>query len=174
MTWSQMMKPLKAMAIVAVIVLGGLAPSWGQGAAGSMPGGAAEPAPLPRSHLVIETQDGRQVPFEVEVATTPQQRAVGLMYRKNLPADAGMLFVWGDTAPRTMWMKNTLVALDMLFLDDRGWIVHVVRNTKPQDESLITAPFPAAAVLEINAGTAELLSLEAGDRVRHPLLEGGL
>ncbi|CCG07018.1 DUF192 domain-containing protein [Pararhodospirillum photometricum] len=131
---------------------------------------AALTVKFPRSHLTIETRDGRRLPFEIEEANTPQRRMVGLMFRKTLAADAGMLFLWGEPGERTMWMKNTFIPLDMLFLDDRGWIVHVAHNAEPKSEAIIASPVPASAVLEIAGGTSQLFSIEEGDRVLHPLL----
>jgi uncharacterized membrane protein (UPF0127 family) len=136
-------------------------------------GGAPERLPdtrglFPEGKMVIATDDGRHVPFVVEVAADPQQRSLGLMYRQEMPADAGMLFIWPDAGDRTMWMKNTYIPLDMLFIDGDGIVVKVVSNTKPHDLTYISSEIPAKAVLEINAGTARLLSLGEGDKIIYP------
>ncbi|MCF8487821.1 MAG: DUF192 domain-containing protein [Rhodospirillum sp.] len=128
---------------------------------------------FPQDKLVVATDDGRHVPFVVEVASDPQQRSLGLMYRKDLAADGGMLFLWSDAGERTMWMKNTYIPLDMLFIDGDGYVVKVVANTKPHDLTHISSDFPAKGVLEINAGTARLLSLGQGDRIIHAGLGDG-
>lgn len=115
--------------------------------------------------LTIETGDGRVIPFVVELALTPRQRAQGLMFRKEMAADAGMLFLFEREAPRSFWMKNTYLPLDILFLDASGRIVSIARDTTPLSEAPIPSELPAAAVLELNAGTAALLGLSPGDRI---------
>ncbi|MBE1236984.1 DUF192 domain-containing protein [Phaeovibrio sulfidiphilus] len=149
----------------------------GSGADAGAGTGTGAPAPAPevlspfeKSDLLIECWDGRKLPFLVEEATTPTLRSLGLMYRTSLGADEGMLFVWEDDQPRTMWMKNTPISLDMLFLSRDGIVLHIVRKTTPESEMLIMSPEPARAVLELGAGTTDLLSIEPGDRVLHPLL----
>lgn len=130
----------------------------------------APPVTFPQSRLVIETDEGRHLPFIVDLATTPEQRRRGLMFRQSLAADAGMLFVWDRPAFQTMWMKNTPLPLDMLFLDRNGTIVQIEANTTPLSTAFITSVEPVQAILEINAGTARLLAIEPGDRVLHPFL----
>ncbi|WP_237703855.1 DUF192 domain-containing protein [Rhodospirillum rubrum] len=125
-----------------------------------------------KSKLTIVTDDGRSLPFFVELATTANQRALGLMFRKDLAADAGMLFVWDEPGQRAMWMKNTLIGLDMLFLDAEGLVVGIAENAEPGSLRHIEAPEPCVGVLELNAGTTRLLSIDPGDRVVHPLLGG--
>lgn len=149
---------------IGVGVSGRLAQAQGQGA------GRLPPVTFPQSRLVVETDDGRRIPFIVDIATTSKQRVRGLMYRDSLAADAGMLFVWEQPAFQTMWMKNTLIPLDMLFIDQHGVIVQVVANTTPRSLEQIASPEPVLGVLEINAGTARLMAIEPGDRVLHPFL----
>lgn len=151
----------------------GAALARGPGGAPEAGSAAAAPevlSPFEKSDLLIESWDGRKLPFVVEEATTPTLRSLGLMYRTSLGADEGMLFVWEDDQPRTMWMKNTPISLDMLFLSRDGIVLHIVRKTTPESEMLIMSPEPARAVLELGAGTTDLLSIEPGDRVLHPLL----
>jgi hypothetical protein len=115
----------------------------------------------------IETAGGRTHDFRVEIAATADQRAQGLMFRRQLAADAGMLFLFGASKERAMWMKNTLIPLDMLFIDEAGRIVRIEERTVPQSTRSIFSGGPVAAVLELNAGTASRLAIRPGDRVRH-------
>ena len=123
------------------------------------------------SELVIVTDEAKH-PFRVELARTAAERSQGLMYRRNLAADRGMLFLYPVPQPVGMWMKNTYIPLDMLFIADDGRISHIAANTTPHSEATISSNGPARAVLELNAGTAERLGIEVGDRVEHPLLDG--
>ena len=118
--------------------------------------------------LEIDTVAGGHYTFKVEVAETPEQRAQGLMFRQQLAGDAGMLFLFGSSEVRAMWMKNTLIPLDMLFIDETGKIVRIEQRTVPHSERAIVSGGPVAAVLEVNAGTASRLMIKPGDRVRHP------
>ncbi|MGB0695111.1 MAG: DUF192 domain-containing protein [Rhodospirillaceae bacterium] len=122
------------------------------------------------AELEIVTEDGRRHPFVVEIARTNAQRSQGLMHRPALAGDAGMLFLWeGDGEhERVFWMKNTLIPLDLLFLDSRGFITKIHSNAIPHDETPIRSDGPVAAVLEVNGSTANLLAIDVGDRVVHP------
>jgi uncharacterized membrane protein (UPF0127 family) len=135
-----------------------------------LPAGIARALEFERSQLTIRTQDGRRFPFHVELALTPEQRAQGLMYRESLDQDAGMLFIYDLERPVTMWMKNTLVPLDMLFLARDGEVLGLAEDTVPQSETMIPSGEPVKAVLELQAGTVARLALKPGDRVLHPLL----
>ena len=115
---------------------------------------------------------GRSHEFRVELARTARQHAQGLMHRRRMAADAGMLFIHRRPAPRSMWMKNTLIPLDMLFLGADGVILKIVERTMPLSTRVIRSGRPAIAVLELNAGTAERLGLREGDRVLSPDLPG--
>lgn len=132
---------------------------------------AVAPAPVtfPTSRVAIVTHDGRRYTFSVEVASTPTQRARGLMYRRELAPDHGMLFDFGGVGTRAMWMKNTYVSLDILFLEADGRIWSIAAETTPLSETIIPAQGPIRAALELNAGTCRLLGIEVGDLVRHPL-----
>lgn len=121
--------------------------------------------------LSIETAAGETHDFQVEIADTPDQRAQGLMFRRQMAADAGMLFLFGGSEVRAMWMKNTIIPLDMLFIDDKGKIVRIAERTVPYSTRAITSGGPVAAVLELNAGTTSRLAIKPGDRVRHPAFE---
>jgi uncharacterized membrane protein (UPF0127 family) len=121
--------------------------------------------------LDIDTSHGPQH-FTVEVVTTPEEQAHGLMFRKTLAPDAGMLFAFGGDAPRAFWMKNTILPLDMIFIRSTGEIVAIAEHTVPYSLRTIAPHEPAAAVLELNAGTVERLGIKRGDRVRHPAIAG--
>jgi len=132
----------------------------------SNPVTAQTPQSLPDSRLVIETKDGK-VPFTVEVATTPKQREIGLMYRHSLAADRGMLFVYERSGPVAIWMRNTFIPLDILFLDDEGGIIHIQQRAVPQSLQTISAGASTRAVLELRGGSAARHGITRGDRVIH-------
>ncbi|HEX4077835.1 MAG TPA: DUF192 domain-containing protein [Rhizomicrobium sp.] len=119
-----------------------------------------------RSTLTIDTAQGPRH-FAVELAVTPGQEEQGLMYRRELAPDAGMLFDFGDTATRTFWMKNTLIPLDMLFIAGDGRIVDIHERAVPMSEDIIASQVPARAVLELNGGTVARLGIKPGDIVRY-------
>ncbi len=118
------------------------------------------------SRLAIEGERGRHT-FTVEVAATDETRQVGLMFRKSLAADAGMLFDYQTPQPVAMWMKNTLIPLDMLFIGADHRIVRIAERTVPHSLATIDSGGPVRAVLELNAGTAARLGIKVGDLVRH-------
>ena len=122
------------------------------------------------SRLIISGADGRDHSFTVELALSAPQRARGLMFRDRLARDAGMLFLWEDEAPRRMWMKNTMVPLDMIFFDKEGRIIHIEHTATPYTEQTISSGGAAQGVLELAGGTSRLLGIVAGDWVVHPLL----
>jgi hypothetical protein len=109
--------------------------------------------------------------FKVEVADTPKARARGLMFRKSMPADHGMLFDFKAEGPVSMWMKNTYIPLDMVFIGRDGRVVGVAADTEPMSERIIASPQPAYAVLELNAGAARKMSLAPGDQVQHRMFK---
>lgn len=131
---------------------------------------AAGAAGLAREALKIETGAGSR-DFVVEVARTTEEQGTGLMYRREMAPDAGMLFVYPAVSRVTMWMKNTFIPLDMLFIGAEGRITHIVERTVPQSNELIGSNGPVRAVLELNAGTASRLGIKVGDRVRHPAFQ---
>ena len=109
--------------------------------------------------------------FSVEVMRTDEQRARGLMYRRFMAEDRGMLFDFKREDQVAMWMKNTYLSLDMVFIDKSGKVVNVAENTEPLSERIIPSSGPVLAVLEVNAGTARKIGLKAGDRLRHALFK---
>lgn len=115
--------------------------------------------------LRIETAAGETHRFVAYLALTQQQKMRGLMHVKSLPDDYGMLFLYDRPQQISMWMKNTLLPLDMLFIRADGTIVNIVQNTVPHSLASIRSAGDASAVLELNAGTSERLGLEPGDRV---------
>lgn len=133
--------------------------------------GTARAAEFATDQLTIVTLRGR-FPFAVEMAVTPEQRSQGLQYRQVLAANAGMLFDFGETAPVAMWMLNTPIPLDMLFIDAAGWVVRVAERTTPYSLDVIESGQPVRAVLEIAGGTAERLAVRKGSRILHPLFGG--
>lgn len=118
-----------------------------------------------KASLTIEGAQGKKAVFTVELAITDEQRMQGLMHRKSMPEDHGMLFDFGETRPVMMWMKNTNLPLDMLFLDERGVVRHIKQGAVPFSESLISSGGPVRYVLELNAGTVKRLGLAIGNRV---------
>ena len=107
--------------------------------------------------------------FTVEVAETPAQMEQGLMFRRALAPDAGMLFDYKTPTMATMWMRNTLIPLDMLFVDAQGRIVNIHQRAVPQSLDVIAAAAPVRAVIELNGGTAARLGIAPGDQVQHPI-----
>jgi uncharacterized protein len=132
---------------------------------------AAETALLtsfPTSELTIETAKGPQH-FAIELAQSEQQMMQGLMYRRALAPEAGMLFEYPKPQPVSFWMKNTLIPLDMLFIGADGRILEIHERAIPLSLEPITCDRQVLGVLEVNGGTAERLGLKPGDRIRHAL-----
>jgi uncharacterized membrane protein (UPF0127 family) len=118
--------------------------------------------------LEIVTKSGVQV-FSVEMATTEEEKTTGLMYRKELADGKGMLFDFSPEQEVSMWMKNTFISLDMIFIRADGRILRIAENTEPQSTKIIPSRGLAKGVLEVIAGTAKKYGIEPGDRVGHPL-----
>jgi uncharacterized membrane protein (UPF0127 family) len=127
--------------------------------------------PLPQQELEkleIVTSSGPHR-FLVEVMRSEQQRERGLMFRRSLAQDHGMLFDFGTERPVMMWMKNTYLPLDMIFIGRSGKVVGLAENAEPLSEKIIPSGAPAYGVLEVSAGTAARIKLRIGDTVRHPI-----
>ena len=107
--------------------------------------------------------------FTVEIAVTDEQRARGLMFRRELPEGRGMLFDFYREQPITMWMQNTYISLDMIFIRGDGRILSIAENTEPLSTRVIGSGGPARAVLEVIAGTSKKLGIRPGDRVSHSI-----
>jgi uncharacterized membrane protein (UPF0127 family) len=117
--------------------------------------------------LEIQTGDGGVFEFKVELAETGEQKSRGLMYRREMGVDEGMLFLYRRDQVVTMWMANTFLPLDMLFIERDGTIVRIQANTIPQSREIISSRKRVRAVLELNAGTARRLGISPGDKVKH-------
>jgi uncharacterized membrane protein (UPF0127 family) len=120
--------------------------------------------------LEIVTASGTHQ-FSVEVMRGGPQRERGLMFRRFLPQERGMLFDFAIERPVMMWMKNTYLPLDMIFIGRAGKVVGLAENTEPLSQKIIPSGAPAYGVLEVNAGTAARIGLRIGDSVRHPLFD---
>ena len=125
--------------------------------------------PTDAERLVIETRNG-PVAFSVELALTADDRASGLMNRQSMPADHGMLFRFDQTRQVLMWMKNTPLSLDMIFIDADGVVSRIAEDTTPFSETIIPSVAPVRYVLELNGGTAAKWGIAAGDKVRHRVI----
>jgi len=121
-----------------------------------------------RSSLVV-VAGGRDIKFEVELATNDTERARGLMFRKQLGPYEGMLFDFHQEMPVSFWMKNTLIPLDMVFIAADGTVKHVHANAVPLSTDSVPSRYPVRGVLEINGGSAALLGIKPGDTVKHPI-----
>ncbi len=120
--------------------------------------------------LTILTQN-RRINISVEIADTDEEREVGLMFRKSLPPYSGMLFNYEKPKKVAMWMKNTFISLDILFIDKNGIILNIAQNTVPQSLTSIPSHGAALGVLEVKAGTTKALMIAPGDQVIHELFQ---
>ncbi|GAB0119559.1 DUF192 domain-containing protein [Acidisoma sp. 7E03] len=123
-------------------------------------------ATLPKAPLVIIDDQGKAHHFQVELATTPQEQETGLMFRKSVPADGGMLFVFPTVQPEPFWMKNTLVPLDMVFINADGTIRAIAENTVPFSLAPVDSGGPVKAVLELQGGLTAKENISVGDQVQ--------
>ncbi len=112
--------------------------------------------------------------FAVELADTPERRAEGLMHRAQMPLSAGMLFLYPAPQPVSFWMRNTLISLDMIFMDATGRVSRVHHEAVPLDETPIHGGDAVQYVLEINGGLAARLGIDTGTEMRHPRLDQGI
>jgi uncharacterized protein len=123
-----------------------------------------------RDSLEIVTSTGRHA-FQVEIADNDATRERGLMDRRFMAADHGMLFEFDREAPVSFWMKNTYIPLDMIFIAPSGVVTHIAANAEPLSERVIPSGNPCIAVLELNGGMAASIGLKVGDKVRHPFFK---
>lgn len=128
-------------------------------------------AAVDKGTLEIVTKTGVHV-FSVEVVANDSDRAKGLMFRKELPEGQGMLFDFQRDQEIAMWMKNTYIPLDMIFITANGRILRIAENTEPLSERIIPSGGPVRGVLEVIGGTARKLGIAPGDRVAHPMFSG--
>ena len=116
--------------------------------------------------LLIRQRE-KELSFRIEVANTPQLRTTGLMYRQTMPQDAGMLFCFSQSKEVFMWMKNTILPLDMLFIKKDGTIASIAENTVPFSEEVISSGELVSYVLELNAGAVSRFMIKKGNKVEH-------
>lgn len=122
--------------------------------------------PVDPAPLIAQTNKGEQA-FKIEIADDQPERSAGLMYRNFMPDDQGMLFIFDKTQQVGFWMKDTVLPLDLVFIDEDG-VVRGVKEGKPLSEALITPGVPVRFVLELKKGTAARTGIEDGDVIRHP------
>ncbi len=127
-----------------------------------------EPETKPTTPLIIKTVNG-DIRFAVEVANTPQELATGLMHRKELGMNSGMIFNIYPVRPTAMWMKNTKIPLDMLFIDADSSIIMIKENATPMSEAQIICDTPVRAVIELNAGQVKRHQIKVGDKINHAM-----
>ena len=152
-----------ALALLAILSTGFSPPSFAQ------VGPIEDLAAFPRGPLEIGEGKTKHT-FEVWLADTPARQAQGLMFVRSLPELRGMLFVHESPKPMSMWMKNTYIPLDMVFIGAKGKILQIIAQTTPHSLDIIRSDQPAMAVLEIAGGEAKRLGLHAGQRLVHPAL----
>lgn len=111
---------------------------------------------------------GHKYKFIVEIADTDNKRARGLMFRKEMADQNGMLFLFQENQVVTMWMENTFIPLDILFIDHEGFIVHIAKSTVPGSLDIISSHEPVISALELNAGVTNSLNIHVGDKIEHP------
>ena len=130
----------------------------------------AETAAPVRQELVINTATGPKS-FQVELADEPRERTTGLMYRREMPKEVGMLFDFGEEQPVSMWMANTYIPLDMLFIKADGKVESIGERTTPLSHRSVASKAPVRYVLEINGGLSDELGIKPGDTVSGPAME---
>ena len=139
-------------------------------AAGAAMAQSTTPEPLsafPQSLLAIKTSGGKVVNFKIWLADTAEREHQGLMFIRDLDVHAGMLFMFPENDRVIMWMKNTYIPLDLLFLNARGQIDYIAANATPLSEKRIGPPTPEFAVLELKGGACDQFGIKVGDRVMH-------
>jgi uncharacterized membrane protein (UPF0127 family) len=135
----------------------------------ALPQGAA-PEPLsafPQSLLAIRTSSGQVVDFKIWEADTPKREEQGMMFIREMDEHTGMLFMFPENHRVSMWMKNTYVSLDLLFLNAQGKIDYIAERATPKSETIIGPPTPEFAVLELKGGACESFGIKVGDKVLH-------
>lgn len=134
----------------------------------------AQAADAPTEKLaIVSAKDGKKHDFDVEIAATPTDREIGLMYRTKMDPDHGMLFEMDSDEVVQFWMKNTLIPLDMVFVGADGTIKSIHANAIPQDLTAISSQAPVTGIIELNGGRAAALGIAVGDKVEHPFFKAG-
>lgn len=164
-TESKAMHAVRTALAAVMLALIALAP------AGSRAQGQPAAAAAAGLETLVIVSGGTRHAFQVEVMRTPDQRAKGLMFRNYMPADRGMLFDFAATEPVAMWMQNTYISLDMLFIRADGTIARIAERTEPLSTRTIPSGEPVLSVLEINGGVSKQLGIKAGDKVEHALFK---
>jgi len=128
-------------------------------------------AEMRKDRVTITTASGRH-DFSVEITESDADRAMGLMFRQSLAKRSGMLFAYPKSFEITMWMKNTYISLDMIFIRKDGRVHRIEKGTEPFSERVVASQGDVSAVLEVAAGVADAIGLKAGDRVEHRFFSG--
>lgn len=136
---------------------------------GTVPAGAAID-PVVLETVTVEGKNGART-FTVEIADDDDSRRTGLMFRRSMAEDHGMLFLFEEEAPRSFWMRNTYIPLDIIYINAEGSIVSIAEMAEPLSDRSLPSAGPAAAVLEINGGLSRTLGLGPGDKVTHPFFD---
>lgn len=161
--------PMRNLVVLALILAAALFPA-------PKPTHAQQAAPAQEAPLTVEGREAEEIwiatdqgrfRFTAEIADEPAERSQGLMFRETMPAKHGMLFDFGQIRPVQMWMRNTPISLDMVFLDKTGTVTHLAERTTPFSDAIIDSGGPISHVLELNAGISRLIGLKPGDRVEH-------
>jgi len=131
----------------------------------ALPALSQQPMTFDKEPLIIQTASGKRLNFIVEIADTNEERQRGLMYRKEMAENAGMIFDFGVSRRVQMWMENTILPLDMLFVDSTGTIRNIKQNAVPYSQEIIDSMTEVKYVIELNAGVTAKLGIKPGDKV---------
>lgn len=131
-------------------------------------------AELAKEPLTISSKDGRKHSFIIEVAKTPKEQEIGEMFRTSIPENGGMLFMWPAPQRSMMWMKNTLVSLDMVFIGVDHHIQAIAENTVPYSLAPVSSQGPVIATLELKGGITEKLGIKVGDVVDSAIFDNSI
>lgn len=134
--------------------------------AGCLPASDAEKG---LEDLIIRTAEGKEIAYQVEIANTDESRRLGLMYREFMPENQGMVLAFDTPRDASIWMKNTYIALDLIYIDKDGKIAYLHKDAIPHDTTSIRSGRQIKAVLEVNANQIEKQGLKIGDLVIHPI-----
>ena len=151
------------------VVIAGGGPA-GLSAAETLPRHGCAVTVLEQNHEIgspIRTSGGKVVNFKIWEADTPKREEQGMMFIREMDEHTGMLFMFPENKPVSMWMKNTYVSLDLLFLNAQGKIDYIAEKATPRSEAIIGPPTPEFAVLELKGGACERFGIKVGDKVLH-------